>query len=186
MDGARVIAGLAIATAACGRAAAEDGSQRPAAPPVSVFATIRVKPPASWQALPAVGAAAGAAAVKAASTATTAIEAWGDPAAGCYAIAIDSRGTRREGVAASAARLEAALAPLGAGKLPAVAQDRLDVEVPIKGAGLTGTARVRLFRAPNHPPQGIALVCAGNDREPARCKTQCEALQLQLAPPVSP
>jgi hypothetical protein len=203
MARAGLIAALAIAAAGCRAAAADGGSAAAgsaaagsAAPPATatphaettvgaVMTHIRVTPPGEWQRLPGVETAAAAAAgeIKAA---TTEIEAWGDPAAGCYAIAIDARGAIAESVDASLSRLGAALAPLGvdAKAMPKAVKDVADVELAIATGALTGTARIRMLRGPDRRPQGAALACAGNPREPARCKLQCDALFAQMAPPV--
>jgi hypothetical protein len=198
MARAGLIAAVAVAVALAGcRAAAADGGSAAAPPPPAtatphaettvgeVMTHLRVTPSGEWQRLPGVETAAAAAAgeIKAA---TTAIEAWGDPAAGCYAIAIDARGAIAESVDASLKRLGAALAPLGvdAKAMPKAVKDVADVELAIATGALTGTARIRMLRGPDRRPQGVALACAGNTREPARCTLQCGALFAQMAPPV--
>jgi hypothetical protein len=190
MDGtglSALLVGLGLGVAACGDAAADGTEPGPPAAPVEVLARIGVKPPADWVRLAEVEAVATAAAATI-TGATTAVEAWGDPAAGCYAIAIDSRGAASESIAASAARLAKGLAPLGVdpAAMPAPVDDVLDAELPIATAELAGSIRIRMYRTPDKFPQGIALACAANPREPARCKTQCQALIIQLAPPVAP
>jgi hypothetical protein len=185
MDRAGLAAVMAVLTG-CGSAAA-DGEPTPALPPGEVLARLHVTPPAGWTRLPAVEAAAAASAGKIAS-AVTEIEAWGDPGAGCYAIAIVSRGKVGEPIAASVNRMGAGLAALAVdpATLPKPVDDVLDVALPITTGVLTGTVQVRMFRTPDRRPQAVALACAGNAREPARCLTQCQAMAIQLAPPVAP
>jgi hypothetical protein len=190
MDGARVSRAVAIAVAgglalaACADAAASEAAA-PAGP--GVLERMRVAPAAGWVRLRAVEAAAGEAAAAIAGAVTT-IEAWGDPAAGCYAIGIDSRGTRAEGVAKSVDRLVAELAPLGVvpGAIPKPARDPVDQLVAITLGELAGSMRVRLYRDAQGVPQAMALACASNPREPERCKVQCDGLFAQMAPPVMP
>jgi len=197
---AGLIAALALAAAgATGcRDASADGAPPPApgattgpaalAPtPGEVLGRLHVEPPAGWQRLPAVEAAAIDAAAKI-TAATTAAEAWGDPGAGCYAIAIDTRGKIAEPVAASLTRLTTALAPLGVDPKTVTTPtgDIVDVELPVATGELAGSVRIRMLRTAEKLPQAAALVCAGNAREPVRCKTQCQALIAQMAPPVAP
>ena len=190
MDGARVSRALAIAAAAglalaaCADAAASEAAA-PAGP--GVLERMRVAPSAGWVRLRAVEAAAGEAAAGIAGAVTT-IEAWGDPAAGCYAIGIDSRGTRAEGIGASVDRLVGELAPLGVapGAIPRPAMGTVDEQVPITLGELAGAVRVRLYRDAAGVPQAMALACASNPREPERCKIQCDGLFAQMAPPVMP
>lgn len=190
MDGAGLIAVMAIALAACGNAAADgsgSGSSTSTSTTTEVWSKLKITPPEGWVRMPKVEAAAAAAAAKMPS-AVTQIEAWGDPGAGCYAVAVDSRGKNVESIAGSVERFAAALAPLGVDKaaLPKPVKDVIDAPLLIKTAELTGTVRVRMFRGADGRPQSVALACAGNAREPERCTTQCQALQLQLAPPVAP
>jgi hypothetical protein len=193
MDGARVTRALAIAVggglalAACSDATAAESAVPAAAGAAGVLDRMRVEAPASWVRLPAVETAAGAAAAGIAGAVTT-IEAWGDPAAGCYAIGIDSRGTRAEGVAASANRLVAELAPLGvaADAFTKPVLEPVDESVAISLGELAGAMRVRIYRDAAGVPQAMALACASNPREPERCKVQCDGLFAQMAPPVMP
>jgi len=190
MAGAGLIVALGLALAACGNAAADgsgSGSAAGSDAPVAVWSKLKITPPEGWVRMPKVETAAADAAAKMPS-AVTQIEAWGDPGAGCYAVAVDSRGKNVESITGSVERFAAALAPLGVDKtaLPKPVKDVIDAPLPIKTAELTGTVRVRMFRGADGRPQSVALACAGNAREPERCTTQCQALQLQLAPPVAP
>jgi hypothetical protein len=191
MDGAGLMAMAAVvALAACGNAAADgsgSGSAAAPPPPPAVWKKLRITPPEGWVRMPNVEAAAAAAAAKMPS-AVTMIEAWGDPGAGCYAVAVDSRGKNVESIAASVQRFAAGLAALGvdAKALPPPVKEIIDVPLTIKTGELTGTVRVRMFRGADARPQAVALACAGNAREPERCTTQCQALQLELAPPEAP
>lgn len=178
---------LALGVAACGDAAADGTEPAPPAAPVEVLKRIGVTPPAEWVRLPAVEAVATAAAATV-TGATTTVEAWGDPAAGCYAVAVDSRGAASESIAASADRLAKGLAPLGfdPAAMPKPVNDVVDAELPFATTELTGMIRIRLYRTPDKFPQGIALACGASSREPRRCATQCQAMIVQLAPPVAP
>jgi hypothetical protein len=195
MDGAGLTAiatAFAIGLAACGDAAA-DGSGAAAvgsgtsAARVAVFDHIEITPPAGWVRMPAVEAAALEAAAKMPS-AVTSVEAWGDPAAGCYGVAVDARGKNAESIPRSIERFAAGLAGLGVDPkaLPKPVDEVIDAQLPIQGGELTGNARVRIFRGADKRPQAVAFACAGNAREPQRCVTQCQALLLQMAPPVAP
>jgi len=179
-----IAAALAIGAAACGNAAA-DGPPAPAPAPSAVFAHIKITAPAGWVRMPAVEAAAAEAAAKMPS-ATTSIEAWGDPGAGCYGVAVDARGKNTESITRSVERFAAGLAGLGvdAKALPKPVDETVDAQLPIKSGELTGTVRVRIFRGADKRPQAVAFACAGNAREPERCTSQCQALLLQMAPPM--
>jgi hypothetical protein len=195
MDGAGLIAvavAIALGAAACSDAAADRPAPTPAPAPApaaasAVFDHLRITPPAGWVRMPAVEDAAAQAAAKMPS-AVTSVEAWGDPGAGCYAVAVDARGVNAESIARSVERLAAGLKSLGvdAKALPKPVDETIDAPLPIKTGELTGTARVRVFRGADKHPQAVALACAGNAREPERCTSQCQALLLQMAPPVGP
>lgn len=172
---------IGLALAGCADAAA-DGAGEPA-----VFERMRVAPGAGWQRLRAVERVATEAAATIPAAATV-IEAWGDPGAGCYAIGVDSRGTRAEGVAASFDRFVTALAPFGvdSAALPRPSGEVVDTQIPITIGELTGDVRIRLYRDAKGIPQAMALACASNPREPVRCKIQCAGLFAQMAPPELP
>jgi hypothetical protein len=183
MARAGLIVLLAAALAGCGEASA-DGTATSVVG--DVMTHLRVTPPKEWQRLPGVESTAATAAGKIKAAVTT-VEAWGDPAAGCYAIAIDARGSVAEGVDASMARFAEALAPLGVDPeaVPKPVKDIVDAELPIATKELTGSVRIRMLRGADKRPQAVALACAANPREPERCKTQCEAMLAQMSPPTA-
>lgn len=191
MDGTRLAlpVSLGLALSACREDTTERVAPRDATIPLmpAVFAQLRITPAQGWIRLPTAEAAAREAIEQEPPTATE-IEAWGDPAAGCYAIAVASRGGSTESSARTIERFAAQLAPLGveATALPKPTRGVVDAKLPIATRDLTGTLRVRMYPGADQRPQLVALACAGNAREPERCKGQCQALDLQLAPPGAP
>jgi hypothetical protein len=173
---------ILAAGAACSVAAADE----PPPTAADLVKEYRLTVPVGWIELPRVAEAARGAAVGAAKDVVTAVGAWGDPAAGCYAVLSEHRGARGESLDASVKRLYEKLAGLGVAMPDPKTKvgDVVDLELPIaaKELDLAGSVRVRLYRAANIP-QATLLACFHNQREPDHCRTLCKALDLQLAPP---
>jgi hypothetical protein len=175
-----------VMLAACAAASADE----PPPTAADLAKKYRLTVPADWVELPKIAEAARAAATTAAKDVTSTVVAWGQPAAGCYAVLAEHRGgAKGESLEASAKRLRETLAALGVPPAVAPAKgtrpaDVLDLDVPIasKQHDVTGTVRARLYRAAG-VPQATALACFHNQREPDHCRTLCQALILQLAPP---
>ncbi len=156
-------AGLALAVlgalAGC-RGAAADGR------------SLTLAVPAQWTALPAVARAA-----QAAAGASARAQAWGDPAAGCYLVAVAVDGAVDDDPAAAAAALAEGLGvPLIGEPVTGVAT----IDAPLRAYGLVG--RVRGFVAPR--PSGAivstAVACAGNDRDAGGCARACDGVWAAL------
>jgi hypothetical protein len=161
--------------AGCGSAGAEPGP------------TSGLTPPAGWQALPEVAAAARAALGK--DAAIDGVEAWGETARGCYAVWMALRGPgTAQGIAE---QVLGGLTPPATGPdrrddderppPPARKLDLSDVVKPIGAAGVLSFS----FAAP--PYQGrlrarlgggrvTALACFANQREPIACAAACNGV----------
>jgi len=188
--------GLTAALAALGLAAAAcDGASRSAeAQPAAIAAgdvqpALRAAVPAGWIPLPAVARAADDAA-KEIRGASFASAAWGDPAAGCYVLAADVRGARRDRLTVIVDKLGwhlDAQAVMHEWQTPAGQPDPAEVTARMTVGGLTGGLRaVFSFDARSLPRAGLAA-CFYNDREPIECEQACAALlPLVAAPPVTP
>ena len=153
----RLIVVAALAAAACGRADAQ-------APVASGLVA-----PAGWSALPELVEPVREAATAAGGVTIEAVEAWGEPARGCYAFWIALRG---EG--ASAAAVIA-----GIQQQPGIVAT--DVVVPQGGQGVASLTFTRppyrgRVRASATPGWVAALACFANEREPALCETGCTQL----------
>lgn len=165
---------MLVLLAACGSSDAAPGSgvavppgvTPPFMPPKAAIAT----PPAGWIAIPSIATAAidalggGPTATNGASAARGAVtgDAWGEPAMGCYAVAV--------GFAAHDAK--ALLADV-----KAAVTVRDVVEPPAQGGVLAFAfdhgpwqGRVRAIIATG---EVTALACFWNDREPAACEAAC-------------
>ena len=135
-----------LALAGCGRASGDPGG---------------VTPPAGWRALPELANAIG----------TTAqldgVQAWGEPAKGCYAISI---------IAAGGGDLAGEL-------LAALAAEKVITTDIVKPSERTGVLSFTLERGPYRgrvrarieSDRVSALACYHNQREPAGCETACAA-----------
>jgi len=161
----------AVALVACTTAAAEPGA------PASRGASA---PPAGWKQLPPITAAVGAAA-KADGVTIDAVDAWGEPAIGCYAVWLTLHG----GTAGAPALAEQVLdsfkgaggAPKPAGGPPAtISLD--DLVKPGEPEGVLAFAFTRppyrgRVRAQLGNGRITAIACFGNQREPATCEAAC-------------
>jgi hypothetical protein len=159
---------MVVALAACGSADAQ---------PTAVQSGITA--PAGWQALPAAAAAAKTAAGGTGVT-VDGVEAWGEPAKGCYAVWIqlhgggdgaDALGAQiLEGLAAE--KITASQQPgdgfaLAIERAPSASEPRGE-QVP---SGYKGTLRAQLGDG-----KITALACVANQREPASCEAGCKSL----------
>ncbi len=166
-------AALAAAGAGCGRAGA--------APDQASGLT----PPAGWQALPPIAAAARAALGRGA--AVDGAEAWGEPAMGCYAVWLAIRATGgaealgQQVVAGFTAAAEPRAQPAGsAAPEPAEKMIVQDIAAPTGEAGVLTLAFERGdHRGRLHARLGggriTALACFANQREPLACEAACTA-----------
>ncbi len=142
---------IAVALAACSRAEA--------VPPAAL------QPPPGWQALPEIAGAAGDAA-KGEGITVDAASAYGDPAMGCYALAITVHGAPGTPEAVVQAITQ------GLGPVRDVAAGSAAVALAFDKSGYHGKLRAKLGEG-----GGIeALACFWNDREPEACAKACEAV----------
>jgi len=148
-----LLAACGSSDAAPGSGAVPPGVTPPFMPPKAAIAT----PPAGWIAMPTVASAA----IEALGAKTTG-DAWGEPAMGCYAVAV--------GFAAHDAK--ALLADV-----KAQVSVRDVVEPPAQGGVLAFAfdkgpwqGRVRAIIATG---EVTAVACFWNDREPAACEAAC-------------
>jgi hypothetical protein len=129
-------------------------------------------PPAGWQALPEVAAAAKAvigAPVEGA-------EAWGEPAMGCYAVWLALRASG--GAEAIGAQVVAGFTAAGAGSGSGAKLIVKDVAAPSGDEGVLALAFERgdhrgRLRARLGGGRIAALACFANQREPLACETTC-------------
>ncbi len=172
----RLIAALAAAAVGCGKAGAE--------PPGAVSG---LSPPASWQVLPDVAAAARTAL---GTVRIDGVEAWGEPARGCYAVWMSVRGSGGAqaignqilaSLGGDASAVPADAAAPGSAAIPATAKLALhDIVMP---TGETGVLAVRFERAPYRgrlrariaDGRVTSLACFANQREPLACDVACTA-----------
>ena len=149
MDLVRLAAVLAIA-GSCGRASGDTGAHASG-----------LAPPPGWRALPEI------AAVIAAKAELDGVEAWGEPAKGCYAVWIAARGG----------------GDLSGELLAALATERIATRDVVKPSGGTGLLAFSLERPPYRGEVRatverdgvVALACYHNEREPAACAAACAA-----------
>ena len=152
---------IAIAVAACSPAGAEPAV--PAAPPA-----VPGPRPAGWKQLPAIATAVGVAA-KADGVTIDAVDAWGEPARGCYAVWLDLHG----GTAAAPALADQVLASLR--------QAAARVDEVVRPGDPTGALAFRFARTPYRGRvraqlgngRIAAIACFGNQREPLDCDASC-------------
>jgi hypothetical protein len=167
MAGVRLIAalaGAAAALAACGRAGAA---------PEQASGLL---PPAGWQALPGIAAAARDALGP--GIEVSGAEAWGEPAMGCYAVWLAIRAAG--GAEALAAQVVAGFTAM-AGSGSGAALTFKDVAAPSGDEGVLALAFERgdhrgRLRARLGGGQIAALACFANQREPLACEAACTAL----------
>lgn len=161
-----------VALVAC-NAAGADPAPPPSAPPGALPGS-----PASWKALPTIAKAV-ASATAADGVTVDAADAWGDPAAGCFALRLAVHG----GAATTDALVDQVVAGLTAqaGKLtftelvkPAANGDVL--AFAFARPPYRGRVRARLASG-----KITAMACFGNQREPATCDATCTHM-LQGAP----
>ena len=166
----RLTALAAMTAAACSSAGAAPAASG-AAPAASGAAPAPSKPepaahPARWRALPAIAAAVTTAAAGD-GTVVDAASAWGDPAAGCYAVWLDAHGP-------------AAPAPALADQVLAGAAALAPADV-VKPAGPDGELAFAFARPPYRgrirarlgSGRISAVACFGNQREPQACDAAC-------------
>lgn len=180
---------MAVAAVACSTAGAEPaGPGVPSAPPAG-FAGPR---PTGWKQLPAISSAV-AAAARADGVTIDAVDAWGEPARGCYGVWLELHG----GTAAAAPALaDDALASLQRAAGPGGLRDRaagsgapaasgspnpLVIDEVVKPTTAEGVLAFRFTRSPYrgrvHAQLGrgrvAAIACFGNQREPVDCEARC-------------
>jgi hypothetical protein len=151
----RLIA-LAVALAACGSAGAQPDQAS------------GITPPVGWQRLePAETAAKLAAAAP--NVTVAGVQAWGEPALGCYALWLSLRGSG--GDAESIAR--DVISGLTEAKFTIVDKPVADglLEVAIERAPYKGQLRARVGDG-----QLTGLACVANQRDPAACEGGCKAM----------
>lgn len=150
-----------------------------------------IAPPAGWQAMPAIAAAAKAALGPSGSAASA--EAWGEPAMGCYGVwlALPAAGTA-EAVGAQVAAGFTAAAGSGAGSsasAPLIVKDISAPPVPAQGSAAAPGAVTLSFERGEHRGRLrarvsggriAALACFANQREPLACEAACTALLGRL------
>ena len=158
---AALVAAVVGAAGVAGASGGGDAGAAPAPAPGGV--------PAGWVALPGVAAAA-----RHAMPGDARAAAWGDPAAGCYLVAVAVPGKPGEGADAARGELTRALG------LGPAAGGRADG--PIREAGLTGSARAWVVAAGARVVSSAAA-CVYNDREPATCAAACAAIWSHLSSP---
>ena len=147
------------ALAACGRADA-DGAKAP------------VQPPVGWLALPGLASGANKAAAAEGITVDGA-EAWGDPAAGCYAVWLALHGSSGDAPALAkqvvdglaAAKLETSEV-----SVPSTDDGVLGLRFAAQG-GVKGRLKARLGGG-----KISALACFANPREPKACEATCTTM----------
>ncbi len=135
-----------VALASCGRASGDTGG---------------VTPPAGWRALPELANAIGTAAQ------LDGVQAWGDPAKGCYAASIVATGG----------------GDLAGELLAALAAEKVVTTDIVKPTNNTGVLAFTLERGPYRgmvraqlePDRVSALACYHNQREPLGCESACAA-----------
>ena len=153
----------AVALVACSAAGAD-----PAAAPSSVAH------PEGWKQLAPMAAAAGAAA-RADGVTIDSVDAWGEPAHGCYAVWLELHG----GSADAPALADQVLA--GIGRTAATALTVSDVVKPTAATGVLTLAFTRLpyrgrVRAQLGKGRIAAVACFANEREPLACQAICAQL----------
>ena len=170
----RLIAALAVA--ACSSSAAAPGTAAGSAVPIPPgvnppFETPRAQiatPPAGWIAMPSLASAA----LEALKPARANGDAWGEPAMGCYAVAVTfaARGTAPVVAKALRAQVEAVM-PIRDVVEPAAGASDGVLAFAFEKAPYHGRARVAIAG-----PGVTALACFWNAREPAACEAACTGL----------
>ena len=174
---------IAVALVACSAAGAD-----PAAAPRSVAH------PEGWKQLPAVAAAVGAAA-KADGVTIDSVDAWGEPAHGCYAVWLELHGGSAEapaladqvlaGIARAAGpRDGAATAPAATTRSAAPWSEAVAVSDVVKPTAASGSLTLAFtslpyrgrMRAQLGKGRITAVACFANEREPLACQATCAQL----------
>jgi len=168
---------MAIAAVACSTARAEPAGSSAASAPPAGFAQPR---PVGWKQLPAIASAVTAAA-RADGVTIDAVDAWGEPARGCYAVWLELHGA----TAAAPALADDALASLqraGSGERAAGAPAApLAIDELVKPTTAEGVLAFRFTRPPFRGRvraqlgrgRVAAIACFGNQREPVDCEARC-------------
>jgi hypothetical protein len=129
-----------------------------------------IAPPAGWRAVPELAKAAG----DAAGSATTASEAWAEPARGCYAVWLSLHGAPAP-IDAASDQLVASVQKIGAQPTAVVkpqAADRGELSLAFAKPPYRGKLRALLAKTGDVS----ALACMWNEREPKACETACTPL----------
>jgi len=198
---------MVVAAAACSAAGAEPAGPAEPGPPAAPGTMLGPRP-AGWKQLPAIAAAVGAAATADGVT-IDAVDAWGEPARGCYAVWLDLHGGAAAAPVLAGDALDSlrrAGAPaLGAKPAPragsATERPGSPAIVPSPGtleldeiAAPTGPTGVLAFRFARPPYRGrvraqlgngriAAIACFGNQREPVACDAACATVVPTAAVP---
>jgi hypothetical protein len=129
-----------------------------------------IAPPAGWRAAPELAKAAS----DAAGSATTASEAWAEPARGCYAVWLALHGAPAA-IDAASDQLVASVQRIGAQPSAVVKPppgDRGELSLAFVRAPYRGKLRALLAKTGDVS----ALACLWNEREPKACETACSSL----------
>jgi len=162
----------ALALVACRAAAAEPSASEDRAggfvppPAAAPLAAPHAAPPDGWTQLPAIARAVATAATEPAASSVEA-DAWGDPAAGCYAVWLELHGAAGD-APALAERVLAGLTGLTIGELAKPAGPDGELAFAFARPPYRGRLRARLGHG-----QIAAAACFGNQREPAACDAIC-------------
>ncbi len=173
--------GLLLVAAACdARAVAQPSAPAPTPTDVRPAAVV----PSGWVPQPALVEVVNGVVLPVGST-YVAVDAWGDPGAGCFALWTTTQRTRPSTLAAEHADLARALAPLGVAALPPLPAGATTwtatVDAAVVEGGLRGKLRVSLGGA----PAAVTLAqvaCMHNAREPIYCEAACTSLLDAAAP----
>jgi len=160
----------------------------PSTPPLGQPA-LRAAIPASWASLPEVARSAEAAAHEAEGVAVAAA-AWGDAAAGCYLVAMELRGARRDALRVVADKLGwhlDAQAAMHAWQVPERDLNPAEILGKLSVGSLSGGLRALIAFDTRALPRAGLAACFYNEREPATCAAACERLLPQVqVPPLAP
>lgn len=152
---------MLLALAACGSAGAQ---------PEATGQTSGIAPPAGWQAMPPVAAAARTAA-GASGVVVDGAEAWGEPAMGCYALWIALRGSGGGGAEELTRQILDGLAAESIMTTEVKPATDGVLALTLERAPYRGQLRARLDEG-----RIAALACFANQRERAACEPGCRAL----------
>lgn len=149
-------AGTLVALGACGQAGAQPPAQ-----------TSGLTAPAGWRALPELAGAVGFA-MSGEGIRLDGVEAWGEPAIGCYSVwmAMHGAGASAQevlaGLEAEALELRDVVKPDGADGVVAASFEKPPYRGRLRARVATGTI--------------VALACFANEREPGACDAACTTL----------